>query len=410
MAVQLVDLERIYGLAGAREKFDQLCGQLIRSELPEARGIRVHQGDGGVDVYNGKFTNAAGIHVFQAKFFPAGLKEAQKQEIRESFKRCINNPDFTTNHWTLCLPINLSTNETKWFEQWAASVGSEALTVDCWGASRLEAILYKPANQGLREVFFKEESLTQIREIHSLVTAGKHEPDEKSKRYEYHRHRLALCQGDTPVLPLLASAPKIILHVIPAASLTNPDKAYNMALLLDGKNALLTKPLRLSSGGIFPPNANFEGIVNQEPNGTYVQFFRNGIIEAVDTTILSASRDHSLTSFSVYETRVLRTLRRYLHALALLGVEPPIYILLSLIGVKGFRLRVDYMDLVTHAFDRDEFTFPEVVINEYNCNLAEVIKPLFDTIANAAGWAYSQSYNAEGNLFCTGSDEASHCS
>ena len=330
MAVQLVDLERIYGLAGAREKFDQLCGQLIRSELPEARGIRVYRGDGGVDVYNGKFTDAAGIHVFQAKFFPAGLKEAQKQEIRESLKRCITNPDFVTNHWTLCLPINLSIEETKWFEQWAASVSSETLTVDWWGATRLEAILYKPANQGLREAFFKEESLTQIREIHTRITAGEQQLDKKSKRQEFHRQRLSLCQGDAPILPLPPKAPKIILHVIPAASFTNPDKAYNVALLLDGRNALLTKPLCLSSGGIFPPHANFEGIVNQESNGTYVQFFRNGIIEAVDTTILGASRDHRLTSFSVYETRVLRTLRRYLHALALLGVEPPIYILLSL--------------------------------------------------------------------------------
>ncbi len=398
MAVRLVELERIYGLAGARDKFDQLCGQLIRSEFPEARGIRVHQGDGGVDVYNGQFTNSAGIHVFQAKFFPSGLKGAQKQEIRESFNRCIINPDFVTNHWTLCLPINLSTNETKWFEQWAASVGSEALTVDCWGATRLEAILYKPANQGLREVFFKEESLTQIREIHSLVTAGKHEPDEKSKRYEYHRQRLALCQGDTPVLPLLASAPKIILHVIPAASLTNPDKAYNVAVILDSKNSRLTKPLRLNSGGIYPPHANFEGVVNQELNETYVQFFRNGIIETIDTTILGASRDHRVTSFSVYERRVLRTLRRYLHALALLGVEPTVYILLSLIGVKGFRLRFDYGDPVIHAFDRDELTFPEVVIDNYNCDLAEVMKPLFDTIANAARWACSQSYNAKGKF------------
>jgi hypothetical protein len=70
MAVRLVDLARIYGLAGAREKFDQLCGQLIHSEFPSATGIRVHRGDGGIDVYNGQFTNTAGIHVFQAKFFP----------------------------------------------------------------------------------------------------------------------------------------------------------------------------------------------------------------------------------------------------------------------------------------------------------------------------------------------------
>jgi hypothetical protein len=57
----------------------------------------------------------------------------------------------------------------------------------------------------------------------------------------------------------------------------------------------------------------------------------------------------------------------------------------------------DYGDPVTYAFDRDELTFPEVVIDDYNCDLAEIMKPLFDTIANAAGWACSQSYNAEGN-------------
>ena len=48
----------------------------------------------------------------------------------------------------------------------------EILMVDWWGATRLEAILYKPANQGLKEAFFKEESLSQIREIHTRLTAG----------------------------------------------------------------------------------------------------------------------------------------------------------------------------------------------------------------------------------------------
>ena len=66
--------------------------------------------------------------------------------------------------------------------------------------------------------------------------------------------------------------------------------------------------------------------------------------------------------------------------------------------MKGFRLRFDYGDPVIHAFDRDELTFPEVVIDNYNCDLAEVMKPLFDTIANAAGWACSQSYNAKGKF------------
>ena len=50
MAVKLIDQQVIYGVAGAREKFEELSSQLIKNEEPNARKVQVVQSDGGIDV------------------------------------------------------------------------------------------------------------------------------------------------------------------------------------------------------------------------------------------------------------------------------------------------------------------------------------------------------------------------
>ncbi len=88
MSVKLIDLQIIYGVAGAREKFEELAAHLVKGEQSDASKVRVEQGDEGVDVYVGNLTDAAGIDVYQCKFFPQGLGESQKAQVRKSFKRC----------------------------------------------------------------------------------------------------------------------------------------------------------------------------------------------------------------------------------------------------------------------------------------------------------------------------------
>jgi hypothetical protein len=36
MAVRLIDLQLIYGVAGAREKFEELASQLVKGDQPQA--------------------------------------------------------------------------------------------------------------------------------------------------------------------------------------------------------------------------------------------------------------------------------------------------------------------------------------------------------------------------------------
>lgn len=172
MAVKIIDLQLIYGIEGARDKFEQLCVQLIHSKFPEAKGVRVQQGDGGVDGFVGEWAENEKVQVFQVKFFPTGLKESQKEQIRQSFKTCLTNPHFITEKWTLCLPVNLSQDEISWFNTWKNNADKGALTnadIDWWGATELEELLFKNENEGIKNAFFQEKHLTQIREMHGIL-------------------------------------------------------------------------------------------------------------------------------------------------------------------------------------------------------------------------------------------------
>lgn len=170
MSVKLIDLQLIYGVAGAREKFEDLASQLVEGEQPDVDKVRIVQGDGGIDVYSGDITDPAGIDIFQCKFFPQGLDDSQKEQIRKSYRTCRDSTQFKVRRWTLCLPVDLSIEEKKWFEDWRGKqTGSTIVIEDPWGALKLEGLLYQEKNRGLKEAFFKEEHLTQIREIHSLL-------------------------------------------------------------------------------------------------------------------------------------------------------------------------------------------------------------------------------------------------
>jgi hypothetical protein len=170
MAVKLIDLQLIFGVAGAREKFEDLASQLVRNEQPDADKVRIVQGDGGIDVYVGELSGSDGTEVYQCKFFPQGIDDAQKKQIRESFARCRDSTKFRTRKWTLCLPIDLSLDEKRWFEEWRAKQASSGIAIeDPWGAMKLEGLLYQEKNRGLKEAYFKEEHLTQIREMHGLL-------------------------------------------------------------------------------------------------------------------------------------------------------------------------------------------------------------------------------------------------
>lgn len=112
-------LRDLHGDAGAREVFEKICTQLMHARYGnEAHNIQVCQGDEGIDILVGDFTNP--IENYQCKFFIDGLGESQKNQIRGSFKRAIESSDYTMSKWILCVPCTLTAKEFKWWSEWSA--------------------------------------------------------------------------------------------------------------------------------------------------------------------------------------------------------------------------------------------------------------------------------------------------
>ncbi|MBT2682780.1 restriction endonuclease [Bacillus sp. ISL-37] len=102
---------------GARGEFEELCYRVYSNEYHDetVSRVRVEQGDGGVDVYI-KHDNDD-LTVIQCKFFRYEVGDAQKDQIRDSFKSAIKNQEGMTK-WILCIPIIMSDKENKWWQKW----------------------------------------------------------------------------------------------------------------------------------------------------------------------------------------------------------------------------------------------------------------------------------------------------
>lgn len=202
--------------------------------------------------------------------------------------------------------------------------------------------------------------------------------------------------NETPV-PFYDNA-KTILHLIPIISFS-PSQSYDISKIALHPSKMC--PIyctgwdhRYNLDGFLTYSGGAEG-----KSHSYVQLFRNGIIEAVEGLLLKPqNRDLSIPSLA-YEEQLIQSLRDYLDVLQTLSVELPIFLVLTLVGVKGYRMGVDrdrYFVFETHTIDRDVLLLPEVVIESYDVKAKDVLRPSFDSIWNACGYPRSLNYNDSG--------------
>ena len=101
----------------------------------------------------------------------------------------------------------------------------------------------------------------------------------------------------------------------------------------------------------------------------------------------------------IYETG------RILNDLAAVGIELPYALLVSFVGVTGARFNFtrnvgdDWIDNLSDALDRDQYHFEEAIFETIppgQAEIAEIIRPILDQMANAGGRATSPIFNAQG--------------
>jgi hypothetical protein len=210
----------------------------------------------------------------------------------------------------------------------------------------------------------------------------------------FRSERLAkIVSGETPIP--LDDNPKIVLHIIPFGAF-DPSIRFDVSCLSD-EDRFRLQPIHTSQWG---ERHNFDGYLTYVPiseNGTsfsYMQFFNNGAIEAVNALIIE-----NKVIPRWYEKDLINSLQRYLPVQKNIGVELPIVIMLTLLGVSGSTIDVysPFGIMKPHKIDRDDLLVPEVMIESFDLiKPAKVMKPVFDAIWNAAGWPRSLNYNEEG--------------
>ena len=205
---------------------------------------------------------------------------------------------------------------------------------------------------------------------------------------DFRLERLArVVSGETPA-PLKEGA-KIVLHVIPLSAF-EPGTKFDLKSL--GSHAIRVEPMNTTS---WSHRFNFDGVLGYCPH-SYLQVFRNGIIEAVDALLLDDRRGQRTIPSIAYEEELLEALPRFLSIQKELGVDPPLFIMLTLLGVKGYAMTVGFLGHDIHPIDRDTLMVPEVMIDRFDTSPAELMKPIFDAVWNATGFSRSMNYDENG--------------
>jgi hypothetical protein len=205
-----------------------------------------------------------------------------------------------------------------------------------------------------------------------------------------------ICSNETPV-PFYDNA-KIVLHLVPLISFS-PAQNYEISRIALHPE---TMPPIYCAGSNH--RYNFDGFLTycggeQSKSHSYVQLFRNGIIECVEGLILKPRDENLLIPSVSYEVELVKSLHDYLSILKALDVELPILLFLTMVGVKGYAMAIGVVfgRGSSTRIDRDILFLPEVLIESYDVVEPKILKPCFDSVWNACGLSRSLNYDESGN-------------
>jgi hypothetical protein len=207
-----------------------------------------------------------------------------------------------------------------------------------------------------------------------------------------------LISGSSPVL--LDSHHLLVLHVLPVAS-ARPDVRFGAA---DFSRIVADSAPRLIGGSSGLPVFNFDGLLStggprQNRFLRYVQVFRSGFLEAVDSALLDPARNTQAVIPTVWERGILEGYSGCLKTFAALGLPPPYVVSVSLLNVLGFAMQADprWSNDDVGPVDRDHLLTDETLVESNTVPAPTVFRPLFDQVWNACGWEGSINYDEAGN-------------
>jgi len=139
------------------------------------------------------------------------------------------------------------------------------------------------------------------------------------------------------------------------------------------------------------------------PTDSYGQFFRSGAIEAVDISLISPKEISDVNSRKLipsiaFEQELYYWLEVFLKIQSHLGVEPPIFAMLSLLDIGGYRMAIKNYYQDTQIRNQHLFV-PESVVESFDAEITGIVKTLVDPVWNAADLQGSPYWKEESQSF-----------
>jgi hypothetical protein len=223
---------------------------------------------------------------------------------------------------------------------------------------------------------------------------------------DFRVERVAKVIADETPVPLTA-AHRTILHLVPFSAM---DPAYRLdisraAAKRAEQGVIALQPLSVRG---WDHRFNLDGFVTFGGGGrdaatvrSYVQFFRHGALEA--TCDRYAGHDPQSKVGYVYtksiEEDVIQAVERWRELLREWNVDGPYVVMLTLVGMRGFRLSVatqSFFGMPQYPLDRDVVSIPEVIIDASDVPADVVLRPMFDALWQAGGLNSCLDYDSDG--------------
>jgi hypothetical protein len=229
-----------------------------------------------------------------------------------------------------------------------------------------------------------------VAEIRSAFALSESLPD-KIRRFRDDRVAKIIAD-ETPVK--LSGSSRVILHILPLTAL-NITAGIDIASL-NGK----PPPPIYSTGWDY--RLNFDGLLSYHGKGPsyhgYVQVFRSGAIEAVNSSFMHFnSEEKKFIPGNYFEQQIISALATYLNLQKEdLQLQAPVFVMLTLYAVKGFRISSGPYSDENETIDRDILFLPDIIVEDYDTPATTLLRPAFDALWQASGFERSRSYDAEG--------------
>lgn len=238
-----------------------------------------------------------------------------------------------------------------------------------------------------------------VRELRQIFTLS----DGIEKRMQdFRTERLLTIQTGGTMLPLTSES-LIVIHLLPLSSFSTKTILSRDILLGLERETDLTRPMHASSW--HAPRINLEGMFSfagktGESLHSYVQLFRNGAVELLESSILDRG-DSTKIHYVLYELEIVEGIKRALAIQQKVEISMPVFLCVSLLNVRGLSMSNSNRDRFEddeHAIQQKDLILQPVLYEDNGQDVGKTLQPVFDLVWNACGLPKSKNYDEDGNF------------